>query len=178
MFKKAAIALCAALTVLSANVQSENDRALTSFYYGRFELEIPTASLADAKIFSVDGPVIKFSDSLTLGGTVVTRELLQLPKDFDLALYPRYIFGLEPTDRLPEDLQKQLSGALRSFGIAEDAAVRETPYEEGKIYSACAHTTCLFFAAQHAQDDHLLMLFPEGFTHKEILHLMGVANAE
>src|SRR5690606_24473050 len=125
-----------------------------------------------------DGPALTISDSLTLGGTLVTREVLQLPADFNLALYPRYIFGIEPTDRLPEDLQKQLSSALRSFGIAEDAAIRETPYEEGKIYSACAHTACLFFATQHAQDDHLLMLFPEGFTHKEILHLMGVANAE
>lgn len=178
MFKKAAIALCAALTVLSANVQSENDRALTSVYYGRFKLEIPTASLEDAKIFSVDGPVIKFSDSLTLGGTVVTRELLQLPKDFDLALYPRYIFGLESTDLLPEDLQEQLSSALRSFGIAEDAEIQETPYADGKVYSACAHASCLFFATQHAQDEHLLMLFPEGFTRKEILHLLGVANAE
>lgn len=144
MFKQTAIALCAALTALSVHGQPESDSASTSIYYGRFKLEIPTASLANAKIFSVDGPVIKFSDSVTLGGAIVTRELLQLPADFDLALYPRYIFGLEPTDLLSEGLREPFNGALRSFGIVEDAEILETPYEEGIVYSACAHPSCLF----------------------------------
>ena len=174
MFKKTAIALCAALTALSAQGQPESDGASTSIYYGRFKLEIPTTILANAKIFSVDGPVIKFSDSVTLGGTIVTRELLHLPADFDLALYPRYLFGLEPTDFLSEDLRKPFNNALRSFGISEGAEILETPYKDGTVYSACAHPSCLFFATQHAQDEHLLMLFPEGFTREEILNFMGI----
>lgn len=178
MLKKASVALCVVLIALAAHGQPESDNASTSIYYGRFKLEIPTASLANAKIFSVDGPVIKFSDSVTLGGTIITRELLQLPEDFNLALYPRYIFGLESTDLLSEDLREQFNNALRSFGISEDAEILETPYKDGTVYSACAHPSCLFFATQHAQNEHLLMLFPEGFAREEILNFMGVNSAE
>lgn len=179
MLRIITFAIAAALTApLFAYSETDSHAASTSVYYGRFKLTIPTSSLADAKILSIDGPVIKFSDSMILAGTNATRDLLELPVDFNLALYPRYVLGLESTASLPEDLRRSLEGTLRSFGIPQDAEIVEVRHGEGTVYSACAYPSCLFFATQHAQNEHLLMLFPEGFTREEIQNFLEVSDAE
>ena len=76
MLKKIALALTVALA--TASVHGEHaDSETTSIFYGRFELKVPTHQLAGAKILSVDGPVIKFSDSVILAGTIATHEKRQ-----------------------------------------------------------------------------------------------------
>lgn len=162
MLKIITFAIAAALTVpLFAYGETDSHAASTSVYYGRFKLTIPTSSLAGAKILSVDGPVIKFSDSMTLAGTNATRDLLGLPVDFNLALYPRYVLGLESTASLPEDLRRSLEGTLRSFGIPQDAEIVEIRHEEGTVYSACAYPSCLFFATQHHKMSTCSCCFPK-----------------
>ncbi len=174
------IAFTLLIALVGACTQAKQDRELpiTKVHYGRFTLSIPTMRLESASVLSVDGPVIRFEDDVSLGGAAATRKLLELPEDFDLARYPRYVFGLESTDGLPEDVRHLLDTALQSFGLGADAEILETPYPDGIIYSACAYPSCLVFATQNAQDEHILMLYPEGLTLKEILGFMGVQDAE
>lgn len=139
---------------------------------------VPDPFSSGAKILSVDGPVIKFSDSITLAGTIATHETLGLPEDFDLARYPRYIFGLDATDSLPGELKHVLEGVLGSFGIGPDAETAEIEHERGVIYSACLFPSCLIFATNPAEPEQLLMLFPDGFSRGEVLEFMGVNDAE
>ncbi|WP_462381930.1 hypothetical protein [Pseudomonas sp. Marseille-QA0892] len=76
MLKKIVLALTVAL--VTASVHGEHaDSKTTSIFYGRFELKVPTHQLAGAEILSVDGPVIKFSDSVILAGTIATHEKRQ-----------------------------------------------------------------------------------------------------
>lgn len=178
MFKKIVLTLLSVLVGACTQAQQETETAITNVHYGKFTLTIPTMRLESASILSVDGPVIRFEDEVSLGGAPATRELLELPVDFDLTRYPRYVFHLESTDGMPEDLQHLLDTALQSFGINADAEIMETPYRDGIIYSACSHPSCLIFATQNAQDEHILMLYPEGLTRNEILGFMGVQDAE
>lgn len=177
MLKKAILTMLVAWAVPPA-YSEQGGRNTTSIYYGRFELKVPTEQLAGAKILSVDGPVIKFSDSEILAGTNATHGTLGLPEGFELARYPRYVFGLESTASLPEELRLTLEGALGSFGIASDAEIAEIQNDRGAIYSACSFPSCLIFATSRAQPEKLLMLFPEGFTRSDILGFMGVSDAE
>src|SRR5690606_9027440 len=177
MLKKIVLALTVALATASVHGKHADSKT-TSIFYGRFELKVPTHQLAGAKILSVDGPVIKFSDSVILAGTIATHETLGLPEDFELARYPRYIFGLETTDSLSGELKQVLEGALGSFGIGAGAETAAIEHERGVVYSACLFPSCLIFATRAAEPEQLLMLFPEGFSRDEILGFMGVSDVE
>jgi len=177
MLKKFILAVSVALAAVPVHGEHAESKT-TSIFYGRFELKLPTHQLAGAKILSVDGPVIKFSDSVILAGTVATHETLGLPEDFELARYPRYILGLDATDSLPEEVKQALDGALGSFGIGPDAETAEIEHERGVVYSACLFPSCLIFATRPAEPEQLLMLFPEGFSRSEIVGFMGVSDAE
>lgn len=176
MLKKIVLALTVALATASVHGKHADSKT-TSIFYGRFELKVPTHQLAGAKILSVDGPVIKFSDSVILAGTIATHETLGLPEDFELARYPRYIFGLETTDSLSGELKQVLEGALGSFGIGAGAETAAIEHERGVVYSACLFPSCLIFATRAAEPEQLLMLFPEGFSRDEILGFLGVSLA-
>src|SRR5690554_8023871 len=116
MLKKIVLALTVALATASVHGKHADSKT-TSIFYGRFELKVPTHQLAGAKILSVDGPVIKLSDSVILAGTIATHETLGLPEDLELARYPRYIFGLQTTDSRPGQSKQVLDAARASLGI-------------------------------------------------------------
>lgn len=170
MFKQFSFALLAVLSVGCVNSETTRITESTSLHYSAyFKLAIPTSSLAGAKILPSAGPLIKFSDSVMMGGEITTREQDELPEDFNLSLYPRYLLGLEPTDLLPEDLRWSFDNSLSAFGVTPAAVVTETPYGQGTVYSACDAPSCLVFVVQHAQDEQILMLNTKGFGLADIL---------
>lgn len=152
--------------------------ATTLHYSPYFKLVLPTEMLTDAKILPSAGPLIKFSDSMMLGGTITTKEQDELPKDFDLHLYPRYLLGLEPTDSLPPKLSQSFDNSRPAFGITPGAAINETPYGKGLVYSACDPVSCLIFVIQHQQNEQILMLNTKGFDLTSILSYLENNDAE
>ncbi|WP_285260814.1 hypothetical protein [Halopseudomonas bauzanensis] len=177
MLKTLIVGALIALLTVSAHSASNNDAHLTTIDYSPYyQLTIPTTNLAGAKIFSGAGPVIKFSNSMKLGGWVTTGEEDGVPEGFDLALYPRYVLGLDSTDELPADLQRLFS--LRAFGISRDAVIAEEPYRKGTLYSACDYSSCLFFVTHQAQNEHILVLKTEGFSITSIRSFLEADHAE
>lgn len=177
MFKTLIIGALTALLAVNAHSASDSAGHLTTIDYSPYyQLTIPTADLAGAKIFAGVGPAIRFSDSLRLGGWVTSGEEDGVPEGFDLALYPRYVLGLDATDELPADLQRLFS--LRAFGVSQDAAIAEKPYRNGMLYSACDYPSCLFFVTHHAQNEHILVLKTEGFSINSILSFLEADHVE
>lgn len=177
MFKALIVGALAALVAVSVHSGPDQDAHLTTIDYSPYyQLTIPTSNLAGARFFSAMGPSIRFSDSVRLGGWVTNGEEDGLPEGFDLALYPRYVLGLDASDALPADMQRLFS--LRAYGISQNALIAEDRYKNGILYSACDYPTCLFFVTHQAQNEHILILKSEGFDTKQILGFLEESNAE
>lgn len=173
MSKQFSFVLLAILAAGCVNEKTVKVSDTTSLHYSPyFKLVIPTSSLIGAKILPSAGPLIKFSDSVVMSGAVTTREQDELPEDFNLSLYPRYLLGLEATDSLPENLRWSFDNSLGAFGVTPAAVITETPYEEGTVYSACDAPSCLVFVVQDAQDEQILMLNTKGFALADILSFL------
>lgn len=169
-------ALVGLLLSMSIHGETATPADYTTVHYGAFSLNIPTKELAGASLLSVDGPVIKFSDSKVLGGVAATTALLELPKDFDLHSYPRLVLGLKSTASLPVALRARFDNALESFGLGTEPEIVEITHDSGMLYTACAYPSCLIFATQQDLAEHILMLYPEGFHAEEVLGFLGVTD--
>lgn len=176
MLRKFILFVFSGLASICAHGEVEDRSHFTHVDYGLFQLTIPSADLIGARISSLDGPVIRFSNSTSLLGSAATRQLLEVPEEFDLRLYPQYALGIKSTESFSGELRNILDNSLLPFGISAAARVVEAPYKDGMTYSICDDVFCVFFATQDAQDQHILLLNSKGIDREKILDFMGGTN--
>jgi len=144
----------------------------TIIYSGSFKLDLPTNNLAKAKILSIDGPSIKFSNNSTISGLIITKELESLPLSFNLHDYPSYSLGLKSTKKLPEIFQNKFLRSSDEIKKTYKPPQVFTDINNGKdIYIACNNDSCIEFIVNKDIADQILMITTSGFTQKQLIEL-------
>lgn len=156
-----------------------SETSMTTVQFGaHYRLEIETQALEGATIASADGPLIKFADQKWVSGSIVDRELEDLPATFDLSTYPRLLFQTAPLTHLPDEDQQRFLRSAANFGIGEaDTQISEHEGTGFTVVSACQKQSCTSFVIQANQNEQILMLVSEGLDPLEVSHLAGGHDA-
>lgn len=161
-----------ALLALLAGCAGKSQSTIS--YSGAFSLKVPTHTLSDATVFSVDGLSVAWPGSRLISGLVITRDLEALPPDFDLRDYPRYALGMKSVESLEEDIATVFDNSAKefdySFGLE---SVVERSIRDLKIYSACKKSKCMAFVIRDGVDDHILSIYTQKISEKEFTNLIN-----
>tara|TARA_R100000388_G_C7152276_1_gene115109 strand:+ start:40 stop:549 length:510 start_codon:yes stop_codon:yes gene_type:complete len=141
----------------------------TISYSGEFNLQVPTKLLSGSTVFTADGLSVGWPEGNLISGIVITKELESLPSDFDLKDYPKYLFNIKNK----KDLDKKTANVIKnsaneidhSFGI-ENLTIKSK--FDTKVYSACKGRKCIAFIIKDNVTDHILSLYSQGITEKEL----------
>lgn len=174
---KIPLALSAAILLAACAdiaVQPELD-PLTIRYSGTFKLELPALAAAGASILYADGPSLRLQGGEVISSMIVTRDLEALPENFNLALYPRYLFGLDADPALLPDLQRSFAQSLPALGLGEKPEITVSERSDAHFYSACGdNQRCVTFVVSPGQKHHILMLSTESLSAAVLIDMVGV----
>lgn len=152
----------------------QEQNPLTIHYSGTFKLKLPASALTGASILYADGPSVMLQGGEVISGVIVTRELEELPEHFDLALYPRYLLGLDAPPLLSPKLQESFTRSLPALGLGAKPAITEAQHDGRHFYSACGDSQrCVMFMVSSDQKQHLLMLDTEALNPAELMEMIG-----
>lgn len=140
-----------------------NSPKTTLLFSPAFSVELPLAMLEDAKIIDFEGIWIKLQDNKSLSGLIIVNGKDSLPKGHDIRKYPRYRFGLDSLDPLPQKEQKMFKGDQSELSYSLNNPEIITYSDANKTYyHACSKTECESYVVKKDVDDQILVLFSNG----------------
>jgi hypothetical protein len=145
-------------------------------YSGTFKALFPLGELSGATIFTADALSFKTIDGDVISGSILYREVDNIPMDFDMRSYPEIIFGFKEYTGSSKALMEKFSNTRMAFEHSYSLTNVSAENNNGVTrYSTCKNKSCLGFVVKNSFSDHILMVFSEGLAKEDFVKLINGA---
>lgn len=142
-------------------------------YSGTFKALFPLGELSGATIFTADALSFKTIDGDVISGSIVYREVGNIPMDFDMRTYPEMVLGLKKHIGLNRELGEKFSNTKIAYEHSYDLADISIEIENGVTrYGTCKNNRCLGFLVKNTFENHILMVSAEGLNKEKFLKVI------
>lgn len=160
---------------LLAGHSSVNAANTTLFFSGDFKLILPSTMFANATVLTADPRSISLTvgQGGYLGGQIIDGSTENLPEEFDIREYPKYLFKTGTKGDLKKELADSLSESAKGldyqYGL-DNLSIKKIGHTT--IYSVCSSTECLAFAVKDFLKDHIFSVFSSGIKATELQKIL------
>jgi hypothetical protein len=91
---------------LQERTRCKNSASLV--FSASYALCLPLSFYRDAAIVAIDGLTVKYADGPFFFGQILLPATVDLPGEFDMRLFPRYLYGLAAAENLPHAQREKM----------------------------------------------------------------------